>query len=266
MRAAKHLGQHFLTSPHVLAKLVAAVGSGVSNLTGHTVLEIGPGTGALTRPLLAAGAHVQVFELDSRCWPVLAVLATEFPGQLKVHEGDALELLPGVVASLKTPYVLTGNLPYNVGTEMVVQALELNHQPLRMPPTRMVFMLQKEVVQRICASPAVPGQWGRLGVLCSLLSTPRKLFDVPPGAFSPPPKVMSSVVELVPMPAPRYAVNREKLDALLRIVFGSRRKMLRSTLKNQVPDSAFTALNIPPTARPENLSLAQLCALAGALT
>lgn len=261
VRAAKNLGQHFLNNPRVIERIVTAVAPEEGEITSVPVFEIGPGTGALTRPLLAAGAAVTVFEMDDRCWPVLEAMGHEFPGKLTVVRGDALVELPKAVTALKgTPYILTGNLPYNVGTEMVVQALTLAAKPVRM-----VFMLQKEVVQRIVAGPHTPGQWGRLGVLCSLHAGCRKLFDVPPGAFTPPPKVMSSIVQLLPLPKPRYEVTPDKLDTLLRLTFGQRRKMLRATLKGIFTEETFAKLNIPATARPEELTLEQLCTLARAL-
>ncbi len=261
VRAAKNLGQHFLNNPRVIGRIVSAIAPEEHEFAQAAVFEIGPGTGALTRPLLEAGATVTVFEMDERCWPVLEAMGNDFPGKLTVVHGDALQELPRAVAALNgQPYILTGNLPYNVGTEMVVQALTLPAKPVRM-----IFMLQKEVVQRIVAGPQTPGQWGRLGVLCSLHANCRKLFDVPPGAFTPPPKVMSSIVQLQPLATPRHAVEADKLDTLLRITFGQRRKMLRATLKGVISEEAFAKLNIPGTARPEELTLAQLCALAAVL-
>jgi 16S rRNA (adenine1518-N6/adenine1519-N6)-dimethyltransferase len=258
IRAAKHLGQHFLVNPHVISRIVDAIGPEL-NLP---ILEIGPGTGALTKPLLQAGAHVVVFEMDERCWPTLHTLAEQFKGQLTVIKGDALEHLPRFINTLQTSYILAGNLPYNVGTEMVVQALQLPHKPQHMAK-HMIFMLQKEVVQRIC--PQTPSQQGRLGVLCNLLADCKKLFDVPPGAFSPPPKVMSSMVKLTPLPQPRYAVDFKRLDILLRTAFGSRRKMLRASLKGHLTEAQIAATGISPTARPEELRLEQLCLLANML-
>lgn len=253
----KRLGQHFLHNPRVIERIVAAIGA----TQGQHYLEIGPGTGALTRPLLATGARVTVLEIDLRCHPTLETLGQDFPGQLTVLNQDAL------TADWTTLLVgcdgVVGNLPYNVGTEIVANLLTT---PRPVPP--LTFMLQKEVVQRLAAQPG-GGTWGRLGVLAELMADRAVLFDVPPGAFTPPPKVMSSIIRLTPLPLPRYHVNLSGLDKLLRQTFGQRRKMLRRSLAGTVPDAqlqqAFTSLSIAPTARPETLSTAQLCALAEAL-
>ena len=253
----KRLGQHFLHNPRVIARIVATIGA----TPRQHYLEIGPGTGALTRPLLATGARVTVLEIDVRCHPTLAALGQDFPGQLTVLNQDALRadwptLLMGCDG-------VVGNLPYNVGTEIVANLLTA---PRPLPP--LTFMLQKEVVQRIAARPG-GGTWGRLGVLAELMADRQVLFDVPPGAFTPPPKVMSSVIRLTPLAAPRFAVALPRLDSLLRQVFGQRRKMLRRSLAGHAPEAmlteTFTALKIAPTARPETLTTAQLCALAEAL-
>lgn len=253
----KRLGQHFLHSPRVIERIVAAIGT----TQGQHYLEIGPGTGALTRPLLATGALVTVLEIDLRCHPTLEALGQEFAGQLRVLNQDALTAdWPSLLAGCGG---VVGNLPYNVGTEIVANLLTA---PRPVPP--LTFMLQKEVVQRIAAQPG-GGTWGRLGVLAELMADRAVLFDVPQGAFTPPPKVMSSVIRLTPLPQPRFAVALPRLDALLRQVFSQRRKMLRRSLAGTVPEAllskTFSRLNIAPTARPETLTTEQLCALAEAL-
>lgn len=242
---AKKLGQHFLHNPRSIDRIVQSI----NPQPGQIIAEIGPGTGALTKPLLEAGAHIVAIEMDDRCWPLLETMPN-----LTLVKGDALKLdtwLP----KLKTDSLIVGNLPYNVGTEIVATLLESGTQH------RMVFMLQKEVILRICAQPGT-GEWGRLGVLTQLYSNARKLFDVPPGAFTPPPKVMSSMVEITPLPKPRVPVDPAKLDKLLRLTFGQRRKMLRVSLKGHLTEDQINALKIPATARPEELSLESLCKLA----
>lgn len=262
LRTDKSLGQHWLHDQRVVARTVAALGD-VKDIT--RVVEIGPGTGVLTRALLEAGALVYAIELDPRCWEGLEKLGKEFPGRLEVIRGDALQVDWDGLLCRGTDGVVkvVGNLPYNVGTEIVVTLLT---QPKK--PARMVFMLQKEVVRRMCADPRVAGDradWGRLGVLCDLLCEREDLFDVSPGCFSPPPKVMSSVARLTPLPAPRYAVDMAKLDSVLRLIFGQRRKMLRSVLKGVVAEDTMVALGIDPTWRGEVLDTGQICALAGSV-
>lgn len=258
VRAEKRFGQHFLNSPRVVERIADAVGVAA----GERVVEVGPGTGVLTRALLARGTIVYAIELDERCWPVLEALGKEFPGQLEVLRGDALEMdWDGLLCGGTVK--VAGNLPYNVGTEIVVRLLTLAK-----PPKDMVFMLQKEVVRRICARPDVKedrADWGRLAVLCDLLCDRRDMFDVGPGNFTPPPKVMSSVVRLTPLPAPRYSVDMKKLDVVLRAIFGQRRKMLRGVLKGLVSEDALAGLGIDPTWRGEVLDTAQICAIAGCL-
>jgi len=251
IRAAKHLGQHFLRG--VIDRIVAAI----SPKADEHIVEIGPGTGVLTKALLQAGAHVTAIEIDERCWPVLEEMSAQFDNRLNIHKGDALQAFGTAVpvAGLK----VVGNLPYNVGTEMVAQLVQMT------PITgEMTFMLQKEVVERICAVPDTR-DWGRLGVLCDLYCNRQDLFDVSPGAFTPPPKVMSSVVRLTPLPAMREVVDTKKLDTLLRLVFTQRRKMLRSVLKGHITESTMESLGITPTDRAEVLSTAQFCALANSL-
>lgn len=253
--ATKRLGQHFLHDIRVLERIVTATGGE----QGVEMVEIGPGTGALTKPLLQQGFNVTAVEMDERCWPVLEGISADFDGRLHVVQGDALRLewLP----RLPLGGTVVGNLPYNVGTEIVAQLVALREGGLPRVG-RMVFMLQKEVVQRICARPGTD-DWGRLAVLCQLHADCRSLFDVGPGAFSPPPKVMSSVVEIVPLPRPRYDVDTAKLDKLVRQAFGQRRKMLRVSLRGMVTEDDMLACGIAPTARVEEIGLEQLCKLAG---
>jgi len=253
----KHLGQHWLHDPLVITRIAQRCAEGL--VTGTTVVEIGPGEGALTQALIQQGLRVVAVELDPRCVAHLQALPAAATGQLQVIPGDALQLdWPALLASTGARQVV-GNLPYNVGTEIVARLLLLP-QPL----ARMVFLLQKEVVLRLVAKPNT-ADWGRLGVLTALLAESQRLFDVAPGAFSPPPKVMSSVVALHPLPRRRYAVDLAALDQVLRAGFGQRRKMLRGSLKPLLNEAQIIAAGANPTARLETLDLATLCRLAGQL-
>lgn len=254
IRTDKRLGQHWLHDSRVISRIVDAIGAA----PGEKVIEIGPGMGALTRALLEAGVCVTALEIDARCWEPLEQLSASFDGRLQVLRGDALQAdWKALLASGNVKVV--GNLPYNVGTEIVAQLVQ-GFDGLR--PGEMTFMLQKEVVQRICARPDTR-DWGRLGVLCDLYCSRRSLFDVSPGAFAPPPRVMSAVVRLTPLSSPRYVVDMAKFDRLLRVIFGQRRKMLRSVLKGMVDEEALCGLGIDPTVRGEVLDTKKICALAG---
>jgi 16S rRNA (adenine1518-N6/adenine1519-N6)-dimethyltransferase len=254
VRPDKRLGQHFLHERRVVERIVGEIGVGA----GEAVVEIGPGTGVLTKALLEAGAVVTAIEIDERCWEGLEAMSVAYGGRLTVVRGDALQVLGSVVpvAGIK----VAGNLPYNVGTEIVVRLVEMAKGP-----SEMVFMLQKEVIERICAVPDTR-DWGRLGVLCDLLCEREDLFDVAPGAFTPPPKVMSSVVRLTPLPSPRFEVEPAKLDRVLRLIFGQRRKMLRGVLKGVVSEEALVGLGIEPTWRGEVLGTEQICSIAREIT
>lgn len=247
----KKLGQHYLHDTRVIERLVNAM----EPWPDEAFIEIGPGPGALTEPLLQAGVKLTVVEKDARFLDHLNHLQAVYQNRLEIIHTDALHAnWQHLTAGYKKPHVV-GNLPYNVGTEILCNLLDY-------APNigRLTFMLQKEVVDRILAQPGNK-QWGRLGVLCDVLCERRKLFDVSPGAFSPPPKVFSSIVQLDPLPYPRFGVNRLALGKLLRLAFGQRRKMLRGILKDYVSEQDFLALGIEPTARAETLTTQQLCAL-----
>jgi 16S rRNA (adenine1518-N6/adenine1519-N6)-dimethyltransferase len=257
----KRLGQHFLLDPAILGRIAAAPG----DLDGRAVLEIGPGPGGLTRELLARGARLAAIERDPRCIRVLRSLEEEAAGRLTVIEADALEVdiaTLGETVAVAGKWAVVANLPYNIGTELLVRWLHRLDVVASMH-----LLLQKEVVLRITAHPGT-GDYGRLAVLCQSLCTVRRCFDLPPGAFHPPPKVTSSLVELVPLPAaarpdgPALAA----LEAVSRAVFGQRRKMLRSSLKALTPDPAplLAAVGIAADRRAETLSLAEFAALADA--
>lgn len=247
----KAFGQNFLTDKHYLRRICAAVGA----TEGQTVLELGAGTGALTRALLEMGAKVVCVEKDERCIPVLNEMAKEFAeGQLKVIEGDALEA--DFTALAPKGSMLAGNLPYNIGTELVMMGVATGDHF-----KKHTYLLQKEVVQRIAATPQ-SNDWGRLAIACQLQADCEHLFDVPPGAFFPAPKVVSAVVSIAPLPTQKFDCPRKKVETVARLAFGQRRKMLRASLKGVVSEEEMQNIGIEPTRRPETLSLEEFCKLA----
>ena len=247
----KAFGQNFLTDKHYLRRICSAVGA----VEGQTVLELGAGTGALTRALLELGAKVVCVEKDERCIPVLNDMAKEFAeGQLTVVEGDALEADFTTLAPKGS--MLAGNLPYNIGTELVMMGVATGDHF-----KKHTYLLQKEVVQRIAAKPQ-SNDWGRLAIACQLQAECDHLFDVPPGAFFPPPKVTSAVVSITPLENPKFDCERKKLELVARLAFGQRRKMLRASLKSTISEEDMQSVGIEPTRRPETLSLEEFCNLA----
>ena len=249
MRPERKLGQNFLTDKFYLAKILQAVAATPQD----TVVEIGAGTGALTKALLECGACVIALEKDPRCAAALEDLKQIYPKTFTYHITDALEA--DFTALAPAGSILAGNLPYNIGTQIVVKGLECG-QHFR----RHIFLLQKEVVKRICSTPET-SDWGRLGVLCNLKADCENLFDVPPGAFYPPPKVTSAVVRLSPLPHPRFPCDEEKLQHITRQAFGQRRKMLRASLKPLIPEATLKKAGLSPTQRPETVSLEKFAAL-----
>lgn len=247
----KAFGQNFLTDKHYLRRICAAVGA----QKGQTVLELGAGTGALTRALLESGAHVVCVEKDDRCIPVLADMAKEFAAnQLTVIEGDALEVNFATLAPKGS--MLCGNLPYNIGTELVMRGVATGDHF-----QKHTYLLQKEVVHRIAAKPNT-NDWGRLAIACQLQAHCDNLFDVPPGAFFPAPKVTSAVVAITPLSQQQYPCDRKKLEYIARAAFGQRRKMLRASLKGVLTEDQLQHAHIDPARRPETLSLEEFCRLA----
>lgn len=255
LSASKALGQNFLFDGQLLARIAAVPG----DLAGAEVLEVGPGPGGLTRALLAAGARVTAVERDRRCLPALAELADAFPGRLRVIEGDALtEDLPGLFES--RPHIVS-NLPYNIGTALLVGWLTADWPPWWASAT---LMFQREVADRIVAE-AGRDAYGRLAVLAQWRATARIAMPVHRSAFTPPPKVMSAVVHLVPGDAPA-GVAVGTLERLTAAAFGQRRKMLRQSLK-ELPGAlaAAEAIGLDLTRRAETVSVPEWVALARVL-
>ncbi|HTG39693.1 16S rRNA (adenine(1518)-N(6)/adenine(1519)-N(6))-dimethyltransferase RsmA [Sphingomonas sp.] len=255
LTASKALGQNFLFDGQLLDRIARIPG----DLTDAEVLEVGPGPGGLTRALLAAGARVTAIERDRRCIPALAELGDAYPGQLRVIEGDALAVDHKTLFD-GAPHVVA-NLPYNVGTELFVGWLSTPWAPWWQSLT---LMFQREVADRIVAA-ADSDAYGRLAVLAQWRSTPRIAMPVHRSAFTPPPKVMSAVVHVVPGEAPG-GVRLATLERLTAAAFGQRRKMLRTSLK-AMPGAveAAEAIGIDLTRRAETVSVAEFCALARAV-
>ena len=256
LSARKALGQNFLLDLNLTARIARAAG----DLTNADVLEIGPGPGGLTRGLLASGArHVVAVERDARCLPALEEIAAAWPGRLTVLHGDALAIDPA--AHLRPPVRIVANLPYNIGTELLVRWLT----PPQWPPfwQSLTLMFQKEVAERIVAEPG-SGAYGRLAILAQWRSTPRIVLRLPPEAFTPPPKVASAVVHFERLEAPRFPADAAVLSGLVARAFGQRRKMLRSSLRGLSPDieADLHAAGIAPTDRAETVSLEGFCTLA----
>lgn len=261
---SRALGQNFLFDLNLTGRIARAAGP----LAGVPVVEIGPGPGGLTRALLAEGAEVVAVERDRRCLPALAAIADRYPGRLTVIEGDALAVVPSGLPPRQDgkPWRIVANLPYNVATPLLTGWIEAEPWPPWYD--RMVLMFQREVAERIVATPAERADYGRLGVLCGWRTRARILFDVAPSNFVPPPKVMSSIVELVPRAAPLPCATAS-LSRVTAAAFGQRRKMLRQSLKGLVtprgPVDAADLLQragIEGTARAETLDVGDFVNLA----
>ena len=254
--AKKSLGQNFLLDLNLTSKIARLAG----DISGHDVLEVGPGPGGLTRGLLAAGARrVVALEKDPRCMAALAEISAAYPGRLDVFNADALDF--DMRGQLTGPVRVVANLPYNVGTELLVRWLT----PKDWPPfwSTLTLMFQKEVAERIIAKPGSKA-YGRLGVLAQWKSTPSVVMELPPEAFTPPPKVHSAVVHLEALAEPRFPAPAGLLSSTVAMAFNQRRKMLRSSLKSAAPDieTALREAGLEPTARAEEISLEGFCALA----
>jgi 16S rRNA (adenine1518-N6/adenine1519-N6)-dimethyltransferase len=258
LSAKKSLGQNFLFDLNLTRKIARAAGAG----DGGTFYEVGPGPGGLTRALLSEGAdRVVAVERDVRCLPALNQIAAAWPGKLEVISADALEL--DEAAILPAGVKIAANLPYNVGTALLIKWLTAPQWPPLW--TSLTLMFQKEVAQRITAAPSGE-HYGRLSVLAQWRCTAKILFDVNRGAFVPPPSVTSSIVRLEPRREPLAPANLSDLEKITAAAFGQRRKMLRQSLKPLGGEALLEKAGIDPTARPEDLKIEQFAALARELT
>lgn len=256
LRAAKALGQNFLLDEQLLDRIAKVPG----DLDGQRVYEVGPGPGGLTRALLRSGAEVVAVERDRRCLPALAEVADAAEGRLRVIEGDALAI--DEAGELGRGAHVAANLPYNVGTALLVRWLSGESWPPWWESLTLMFQL--EVAERIVARPGT-GAYGRLAVLGQWRSEPRIAMKVHRSAFVPPPKVMSAVVHIVPRPAPD-GVRAATLERLTGAAFGQRRKMLRQSVKG-LPGAleALVSLGIDPERRAETLTVEEFVAVARAM-
>ena len=253
LSASKALGQNFLLDAHLLDRIAAIPG----DLKAQHVFEVGPGPGGLTRALIDAGAIVTAVERDARCLPALAELAAAHPGQLRVLPGDAMAV--ALDDMLPRGGHIVANLPYNVGTALLIRWLTEPYWPPRW--SSLTLMFQREVAERIVAAPDTE-HYGRLSVLSQWRSSARLALRVHRSAFTPPPKVMSAVVHIVPREAPP-GVSCTTVERVTAAAFGQRRKMLRQSLRS-VPGAleALEALAIDPTRRAETLSVDDYVAIA----
>ena len=257
LAARKSLGQNFLFDLNLTGRIARAAGAN----QGGTFYEVGPGPGGLTRALLAEGADkVVAVERDARCLPALAEIAAAWPGKLEVISADAMALDEAAILPPGTR--IAANLPYNVGTALLIKWLTSAQWPPFWAGATLMF--QKEVAQRITAPPGSE-HYGRLSVLAGWRATAKILFDVNRGAFVPPPSVTSSIVRLEPRSAPLAPCELAKLEKITAAAFGQRRKMLRQSLKPLGGEALIARAGLDPTSRPEDLSVADFAALARAL-
>jgi 16S rRNA (adenine1518-N6/adenine1519-N6)-dimethyltransferase len=255
--ARKALGQNFILDLNLTQKVARTAGP----LEGVTVIEVGPGPGGLTRAILALGARrVIAIERDPRCLPALAEIAAHYPDRLKVIEGDALKIDFATLAT-DGPVRVIANLPYNVGTQLLINWL----LPASWPPfwQSLTLMFQKEVAQRIVAHEG-DNHYGRLGVICGWRTQAYMAFDIAPQAFTPPPKVTSTVVHLTPRENP-IPCTVARLERVTEAAFGQRRKMLRQSVKSLGGEVLLAKADIDPTRRAETLSVEEFCRLANCL-
>ena len=255
LSAKKSLGQNFLLDLNLTSKIARLAG----DLTGCDVLEIGPGPGGLTRGLLAEGARrVLAIEKDARCLPALNEIAAIYPDRLQIIGGDALDIDPR--DHLSPPIRVAANLPYNVGTELLVRWLTPEHWPPFWESLTLMF--QKEVALRITAQPGSKA-YGRLSILAQWRTQARIVMELPPEAFSPPPKIHSAVVHLQARAEPLFPADADKLSRVVAAAFNQRRKMLRAALKVLAKDAEarIESVGIAPTARAEEISIEGFCRL-----
>lgn len=252
LRAKKSLGQNFLSDPSILKRIVDSAGP----FENCTVIEIGPGPGGLTREIIKHPCReVILIEQDARCIPYLEVLKDHSRGTLTLLNEDALSVSLHTLGT--SPRKIIANLPYNISVPILLACLKHIDDF-----ESLTLMFQKEVAARLTADPNT-SDYGRLSVMCQWKAHVRKLFDLPPGAFLPPPKVTSTVVQLTPR-LPRENISWEALEKVTKISFSQRRKMLRSSLKGLVesPQAFLEAAHINPERRAETLSIEEFCRLA----
>jgi 16S rRNA (adenine1518-N6/adenine1519-N6)-dimethyltransferase len=250
-QAKRRFGQNFLVDEQIIADIISVIRPEPED----NMVEIGPGLGALTRPLLKKLNHLHVVEIDR---DIIARLENDYPrNKLVIHAGDALEF---DLATLPTPLRIVGNLPYNISSPLLFHFAEYA------PHIRdMHFMLQNEVVERLVAEPSMP-EYGRLSVMLQHRFHMEKLLDVPPESFRPAPKVDSAIVRMIPLPAIEITVRNEKLfAAIVRTAFGQRRKTLRNTLRSYLSEEDFKKLGIDAQLRAENLSVGEFARVANFL-
>lgn len=255
LRAKKSLGQNFLLDLNLTSKIARCAG----NLDQFDILEIGPGPGGLTRSLLHEGARkVVAIEKDSRCIEALEEIQATFPGRLKLLQGDALST--NAIEHLADPVRIIANLPYNIGTELLVRWLTSKIWPSFWQS--MTLMFQKEVANRIVASPGSKA-YGRLSVMSQWRCDTRIVFNVPASAFTPPPKVESTIVHFEALKEPKFPAEVEVLEFVVSKAFNQRRKMLRGALKGyfQNVEEGLLSIGVLPTKRAEDVTVQQYCAM-----
>ncbi len=251
-KARKRFGQNFLIDQQIIADIIAAIRPERDD----NMVEIGPGLGALTRPLLEKLARLHVVEIDR---DIIARLKTDYPqDRLIIHEGDALQF---DFAQLPAPLRIVGNLPYNISSPLLFHFAAYAENV-----TDMHFMLQDEVVERMVAEPSTPA-YGRLSVMLQYRFYMEKLLDVPPQSFRPAPKVNSAIVRMIPIPAAEIMVQDEGLfSGIVTAAFGQRRKTLRNTLRNHLAEADFERLGIDAQLRAENLGVPEFAKIANWLS
>ncbi|HWV17416.1 MAG TPA: 16S rRNA (adenine(1518)-N(6)/adenine(1519)-N(6))-dimethyltransferase RsmA [Rhodocyclaceae bacterium] len=255
-RARKRFGQNFLSSPGVIANIVSAINPQADDC----MVEIGPGLGAMTVPLMAALTHLHVVEIDRDL--IARLKENHSRDKLTIHEGDALEFDFGAIQPVAEKKIrIVGNLPYNISTPILFHLSSFANKVKDMH-----FMLQKEVVDRMVAEPG-GSEFGRLSVMLQYRYDMDRLFIVPPGAFVPAPKVDSAIVRMIPKPAAALTARDEALFGdVVTAAFSQRRKMLRNTLKGIISEAGLEALGIAPTARAETLPVSDYIRIANSLT